>query len=166
MIVGGTTTQTPGVPTATAPAAATRTGRTGTLALTAKDDDPRFLVFVDGVYVGASDELDGTLTLTPGTHDVQLQADGRPARRFTVRIAAGKTTTHDTDLAGEDERLAEAGRPHTAGPGSHEVAGRSQDVADSGHIYIIAGCYAGNVPPVAATLPAGCDAARLTTLAR
>jgi hypothetical protein len=33
-------------------------------------------------------------------------------------------------------------------------------------LYVIPGCYAGNVPPAVGALPTGCDAARLTTIHR
>ena len=38
--------------------------------------------------------------------------------------------------------------------------------ADSGTLYVIPGCYAGNVRPDAQRLPKGCDPARTTIVAR
>jgi hypothetical protein len=128
------------------------------LTLNRGDDDGPVAVFVDGTYVGSTEQLGDDLTLDAGSHVVDVQADGHPAQRFTVRVAAGKTTTHDLTRSSAEGRA-------TSTPAS--ASGAESD----GHpartpIFIIAGCYAGNVPPVAATLPAGCDPARMTTLER
>lgn len=157
VIVGAGTTKVPGESTPAKPAAATRQGRTGSLTIDTKDDDTPFAVFVDGLYAGSSDQLGRSLTLEAGAHQVEVQADGHPAQRFSVRIAAGKTTTHATDL-----RFAGSGDGRVA----DGVAASGSDADGPARLYIIAGCYAGNVPPVPATLPAGCDAARMTTLSR
>lgn len=46
------------------------------------------------------------------------------------------------------------------------TAERPAPAVASGPVYIIPGCYAGNVPPVAQTLPRGCDATLVTVLSR
>lgn len=152
VIVGADTTTKPGLSTSKPAAAATRTGRTGTLAFDTKDDDTPFLVFVDGAYLGASDDLGTSLTLPAGSHEIEVQADGRPSTRVSVRIASGKTTTHEISFGARED-----GAPAPVAQAS---------AVDSGRVYIIPGCYAGNVPPVAATLRAGCDAAKVTLLER
>lgn len=161
VIVGGEATKAPGVSAATpSPAAATRTGRTGTLAFDTKDDETPFLVFVDGAYLGSSDDLGHSLTLPAGSHEVEVQADGQASKRFTVRIAAGKTTTHETSVRAGDPASTPAGS--TAAP----ATAAEHPQVESGRLYIIAGCYAGNVPPSTSTLPAGCDPSRVTLLER
>lgn len=159
VIVGSGTTKVPGEQVAPTAAAATRQGRTGTLTLDTKEDDTPFSVFVDGTYVGSSEQLGTSLTLDAGVHRIEVQADGHPAQRFSVRIGAGKATTHETDLrGGQADDAITAAAPVQADEGSRsEVPAR---------LYIIAGCYAGNVPPVPSTLPAGCDPSRVTTLTR
>ena len=158
VIVGAGTTSLPGESAPAKPAAATRQGRTGSLTIDTKDDDTPFAVFVDGLYAGSSDQLGASLTLDAGVHQVEVQADGHTAQRFSVRIAAGKTTTHSTDL----RAAGSVGGNHPVDGG---VAAGSRADGPT-RLYLIAGCYAGNVPPVPATLPAGCDAARVTTLSR
>lgn len=158
VIVGAGTTKAPGESTPAKAAAATRQGRTGSLTIDTKDDDTPFAVFVDGLYVGSSEQLGESLTLDAGAHRVEVQADGHPAQRFSVRIAAGKTTTHATDLR--------ASGTHDEGHAVEGAAAAPTSDAGPARLFIIAGCYAGNVPPVPATLPAGCDPSRMTTLSR
>jgi hypothetical protein len=106
-------------------------------------------LYVDGYYVGITDGNDD-VDLTAGAHRVELRADGYEPVAFDVRLSSQRPVTYRARLA--VARSAEQPMPPpTSGPMT---------------LYVIPGCYAGNVPPAAVTLPAGCDATRLTTLPR
>jgi hypothetical protein len=106
-------------------------------------------LYVDGYYVGITDGNDD-VDLAAGAHRVELRADGYEPVAFDVRLSSQRPVTYRARLA--VARSAEQPMPPpTSGPMT---------------LYVIPGCYAGNVPPAAVTLPAGCDATRLTTLPR
>ena len=58
-------------------------------------------VYVDGTLVGTVDEFDGLthhLDLEPGTHALELRADGYQSATKDVNVSAGKTTTERLSL--------------------------------------------------------------------
>ncbi len=129
----------------------------GTLRL---DVEPAALVqvFVDGFFVGTPSDFRGDLELEAGTHRVELRAPGYHTLSLDVQIAPGRIATYRRALdpvggaAPPDTPAAVAPAPDVpAAP----VAPRT--------IYMIPGCYLGNVPPQEASLPATCDASRVTT---
>jgi hypothetical protein len=106
-------------------------------------------VYVDGYYVGASDGSDD-LDLTAGPHRVEVRADGYEPVTFDVRLSSRQPVTYRARLARiQAEPTTSALR--TSAPMT---------------LYVIPGCYAGNVPPSRVTLAPGCDPSRLTTLER
>jgi hypothetical protein len=54
-------------------------------------------VFVDNYYAGIVDDFDGTfqrLSLTPGTHQIEIRRPGAAPLSFDVRIDAGRSITY------------------------------------------------------------------------
>lgn len=107
-------------------------------------------IFVDGYYIGTSDELGTALQLEAGPRRLELRAPGYEPLTFGARIDANRTLTYRETLRREDAAASAASpsRPTVAPPAA---------LALPMTLYVIPGCYAGNVPPTAAMLPAGCD---------
>jgi hypothetical protein len=108
-------------------------------------------LFIDGYYVGTTGELGPGLELAAGPHSIELRAAAFEPLRFNVSIAANRTLTYRESL-----------KPAAGAPDAPEPA-RAIAAAPS-TLYVIPGCYAGNVAPEAASLPKGCDRSRMTTL--
>jgi hypothetical protein len=102
--------------------------------------------YVDGYVVGSSAELGHDIELNAGARRVEIRAEGYKPLTFDTRIGVGVETTYRGTL----ERLAEgpSDPPKPTGPKT---------------MYVIPGCYMGNVPPDRDALPKGCDARRMTT---
>ena len=119
-------------------------------------------IYVDGVYVGTPADLGDELELTPGTRRIELRASGYRALTFSAEIVDGRLITYRGSL----ERVAV--RPAAPAPPSEPAAPVAADapVAPAGGkvMYMIPGCYLGNVSPKNVTLPAGCDISKLTTI--
>lgn len=145
-------------PTASAPTAAVPVKSepalpaTGTLELAPSSGSA--LVFVDGYFAGTADQIGRSLALDAGSHTVELRTEGRPAQTARVRIVAGRTLRYEDAFAPVHEAAAPDPPPSAAA------------VPPPQTVYVIAGCYAGNVPPSQVALPHGCDPARATTLER
>jgi hypothetical protein len=99
-------------------------------------------VFVDSFYAGtiADIEAQRVLTLVAGPHRIELQASGYQPKTFDVRIDPNDTIVYRAALDRERTAATAAARP--TGPT---------------RMYVIPGCYAGNMAPRADRLPAGCD---------
>lgn len=106
-------------------------------------------VFVDGAFVGMPRELGGELALSPGSRRIEIRAAGHETLVFDARIQAGRTITY----RGELTSIAVKAPP----PPVYVPAG-------SQTLYLIPGCYLGNVPPDPKRLPAGCDISRMKTI--
>ena len=140
---------------ATVPARSERTPGppvTGTLELVPSSG--AYLVFVDGYFAGTSDQIGPALALEAGPHTVELRAEGRPAQSARVRIVPGRVLRYEDAFTLAPEAVAPEQTPAAAA------------VPPPQTVYVIAGCYAGNVPPAQVALPRGCDAAKATTLGR
>ena len=98
-------------------------------------------VFVDSFYAGTIADIGAqrVLALAAGPHRIELRAAGYQTVTFDVRIDPNDTVVYRARL--ERERPAPAAvRP--TGPT---------------RMYVIPGCYAGNMAPRADRLPSGCD---------
>jgi hypothetical protein len=107
-------------------------------------------VFVDGFYVGIAEEfglLGRPLTVTAGTHRVELRAPGYETILFSARIDPNQILRY----RGEMQLLA---RPPVVFVPAQPAAAKS--------LYVIPKCYAGDKPPTGA-LPPGCDRKNLQT---
>ena len=98
-------------------------------------------VFVDSFYVGTIADIESqrVLALPAGPHRIELRAPGYQTVTFDVRIDPNDTVVYRARL--ERERPAPAAARPTG----------------STRMYVIPGCYAGNMAPRADRLPSGCD---------
>jgi hypothetical protein len=115
--------------------------------------DPQ--IFIDGYYVGLySDAPGGELTVDAGAHTIELHEDGYDPLHAEIRVPEDATVTYVAELkwiAPLPARLVEDPRPSSPPPAPTTI-------------YVIPGCYVGNVPPRDVLLPAGCDAAKAVVL--
>jgi hypothetical protein len=102
-------------------------------------------LFVDGYYVGMTDEIGTSIEMPAGAHTVELRGEGYEPVRFSVRLAAGQWMTYRETLRGPGPATADTSRAPVT-------------------LYVIPGCFAGSVRPEAASLPQGCDLGRLHTI--
>jgi hypothetical protein len=103
------------------------------------------LVMVDNAFVGNVEDLQTVgVTLSAGRHWVDLEAPNYDRKTIEVNIRAGEPLRYRFDMA--PTRSAQV---IPAPPRPLQT------------MYMIAGCYAGNRPPVAANLPKGCDVAKV-----
>jgi hypothetical protein len=112
-------------------------------------------VYVDGYYVGTAAEFNTSSSgrpLEPGPHRVEIRADGFQPALFDVRISPAVSISYRKAL-----EPAEPPPPPTRAVSEPRTPGPTR-------FYMIPGCYAGNRPPRADWLPAGCDPARVRTL--
>ena len=105
-------------------------------------------VYVDGYFVGTVVEFGGALDA--GVHRVEILEPGFETLVFDVRIFPNETTRYGRDL----RRI--AGAPKRNAPIAARPAPKT--------LYVIPRCYAGDTPPVASQLPAGCDASHVRTV--
>lgn len=128
---------------------------TGTLRL---DVQPHGIVqlYVDGYYVGTVDDVNGELALEPGAHRIEMRAPGYETAIVDVKIERDRAITYRGAL----ERRG-AMTPAPEPPIRPDV---SQPPRSPEPVYIIPGCYLGNIPPKDAGLPATCDPSRVIVL--
>jgi hypothetical protein len=110
-------------------------------------------VYVDGYYVGMPDDFNGELELGEGAHGIEIRAPGHETLAFEVKIAPDRPVTYRGAL-----------KPADAPPGATGVAPKPVTPATPMTLYVIPGCYAGNVAPKDVALPATCDLSRLVTI--
>ena len=111
--------------------------------------DPQ--IYVDGYYVGMLSDASGELTLDAGAHTLEMRQDGYETLHVDVQVPVEGLITY----RGTMKRIAAAPVAVARVPASpnHPTPAPST-------IYMIPGCYVGNVPPKDASLPAGCDEGR------
>ena len=121
-------------------------GATGWLVLELQSGvDPQ--IYVNGYYVGLlSDTNGGELTLNAGPHVVELRAEGYEALHVDIQIAADRVVRYH----GEMKALRSSVEPPRRR--TPEPSPRTPTI-----IYLIPGCYVGNVTPREIALPAGCN---------
>lgn len=108
-------------------------------------------VFVDGYYIGTTEELGTGLELEAGPRRLELRAPGYEPLTFGARIDANRTLTYRETLRRRDGGAASAAPPSVPTVAPPAAPGVPMT------LYVIPGCYAGNVPPTSAMLPTGCD---------
>ena len=106
-------------------------------------------IYVDGVYVGTPSDHRGELELRAGAHRIEVRAPGYEPMTFDVRVEAERGITYRGDLR-PTGALPPAAAPPVVPTGSKTL-------------YVIHGCYLGNVLPDRDRLPAGCDISRMKT---
>lgn len=108
-------------------------------------------IYVDGVFVGTPADHRGELELRAGAHRIEIRAPGYEPLTFDVRIEAERGVTYRGDL----RAAAAPPPPAAAAPVVVPTGNRT--------LYVIPGCYLGNVLPDRDRLPAGCDISRMKT---
>jgi hypothetical protein len=106
-------------------------------------------VWVDGYYVGSADDFDGsprTLALDAGPHTIELDEPAHETVRFEVKTVSNEPIIYRRALTRVSIAVP-APIPSTSTP-----------------VFLIPGCYLGNVPPKDAGLPATCDLSRAVRL--
>ena len=108
-------------------------------------------VFVDSFYAGRIADIDDqrVLTLAAGPHRIELRAQEYTPVTFDVRIDPNETITYRAALERARPSMPTSVEPRPAGPT---------------RIYVIPGCYAGNLAPRADRLPAGCNVKQVRVL--
>jgi hypothetical protein len=111
--------------------------------------EPRQLlqVFVDGVYVGSLADLGDEIELRLGTRRIELRAPGYRTLIFDTEIVPDRTVVYRGVLEAMAPAAPPSAAPSPASPGT----------PSSRTIYVIPGCYMGNVAPKAADLRPSCD---------
>lgn len=100
--------------------------------------------YVDGIFMGTSSQLGNQVETTAGGRRLEVRRAGYKPIAFDVRIAEGSITM----FRGTLEPIAEVpGVPPPA------IGGRT--------LYVIPGCYFGNIRPQQADLRQGCDLAAM-----
>ena len=110
-------------------------------------------IYVDGVYVGTPADLGDEFDLVPGTRRIEVRARGYKTLTFDAEIVENRSITYRGAL----ERDATVPPPPPSPKPPVVVATGSKTM------YVIPGCYLGNVSPKEIVLPAGCDISKLTT---
>jgi hypothetical protein len=113
-------------------------------------DPPVAQVVVDGVAAGTVADFRGVgVLLTAGPRHVELRSPGYESTTFDINIVTNQPAVYRGGLT-PLRKVAEAGAP---------ALRRGSDT-----VYVIPGCYAGNRPPRAGSLPPGCDIKRARTV--
>ena len=114
--------------------------------------EPRNLIqiYIDGVYVGTPADVGDELGLSPGVRHIELRAPGFASKSFDADIVLDRSITYRAQLE-RDPSAPPPPAPIVTKPGSRTM-------------YVIPGCYMGNVAPTQANLRPGCDMSKLTTI--
>jgi len=110
-------------------------------------------VFVDGYFIGGLADLGDEIELRLGARRIELRAPGYRTLVFDTEIVSDRTIVYRGVL----ERIA-----NTPAAPPADVIVKPSAAPGSRTIYVIPGCYVGNVPPVPSNLRAGCDISKLS----
>jgi hypothetical protein len=132
--------------------------------------EPRHLiqVYVDGLYFGTIDDLGDDIEMRLGVRRIELRAPGYRTLIFDTRIEFDRMVVYRGALDPIEVVAEPPSVPRT--PLAPEAAQARQAAeapkAPQGGrtMYLIPGCYMGNVQPTAAMLPPGCDISKLITM--
>jgi hypothetical protein len=105
-------------------------------------------VYLDGYYVGTTEDLSRPIDVTSGRHSIEIRADGYQAAQDDIAVAAGRAMTYRSLLT------------HAPDPPAAVSAPPVVESARPKTFYVIPGCYVGDVLPEESTVPAGCDPRR------
>jgi hypothetical protein len=113
-------------------------------------------VFVDGLYVGTPGDLGDEIELRLGARRIELRAPGYRTLIFDTEIVPERAIIYRGAL-----EPATSTAPRSPASPSAPEAPKAPEAPQSARpptkMYLIPGCYLGNVAPEAATLRAGCD---------
>lgn len=126
--------------------------------------EPRHLlqVFVDGLYVGTIADLGDDIELRLGVRRIELRAPGYRTLIFDTQIVFDRTVVYRGAL----ELMEPDAGATSATDATSATRAPDAPVAPAGSrtMYLIPGCYMGNVEPTAAMLRPGCDISKLKTI--
>jgi hypothetical protein len=119
--------------------------------------EPRELlqVFVDGFFVGGLADLGDEIELRLGPRRIELRAPGYRTLVFDTEIVVDRTIVYRGAL----ERV-----PNGSTPPPADAIVKPAPAPGSRTIYVVPGCYVGNVMPVQSNLRAGCDISKLSKI--
>jgi len=131
--------------------------------------EPRHMlqIFVDGLYLGTVADLGDDIELRLGARRIELRAPGYRTLIFDTRIELDRTVVYRGALEMETDAGATGatgGTSATRAPVAPVTPVAPVAPAGSRTMYLIPGCYMGNVEPTAAMLRPGCDIGKLTTM--
>jgi len=101
-------------------------------------------VYLDGYYVGTTEDLARSMDVTSGRHSIEIRADGYQPVQDDIALAAGRSVTYRGQLTQAPEPPAASAPP-------------AVESTRPKTFYVIPGCYVGDVLPEESTVPAGCD---------
>jgi len=117
-------------------------------------------LFVDGLFVGTPEDLGNEVDLEAGPRHIEIRAPGYESLLFDARIDPRRVITYrgKLDPIARVPREAPAARRETptAPPAAVATGNRT--------IYVIPGCYLGNVMPQKEKLREGCDLGSMKTI--
>ena len=118
-------------------------------------------VFVDGLYIGTLADLGEELELRLGARRIELRAPGYRTLIFNTEIVPDRMIVYRGAL-----ELNATAAPSTAAPRTPAADAPQAPALTPGSrtMYVIPGCYMGNVSPKDIKLRPGCDIANLTTI--
>ncbi len=111
-------------------------------------------VYLDGYYVGTTEDLNRAMDVTSGRHSIEIRADGYQPAQDDIAVAAGRSVTYRGLLTRA---------PEPPAPVSVSAAVESTRPKT---FYVIPGCYVGDVLPDESNVPAGCDPQRAIAVRR
>ena len=120
-------------------------------------------VFVDGLYIGTLADVGDEIELRLGARRIELRAPGYRTLIFDTEIVSDRVIVYRGAL----ERAPEAPAPQapqTPQPPQAPQAPEAPQAPGSRIMYVIPGCYLGNVQPTAGMLRPGCDISKLITM--
>ena len=111
-------------------------------------------VYLDGAYVGTAGRAWEDLDVDAGQHLIEVRADGYQPLQDSLLVTGGRSIRYTGTL-----------KPEVRAPEPQAAPERSGARIPLTY-YVIPGCYAGNVRPEEAGLPANCDPRRAITVTR
>jgi hypothetical protein len=113
-------------------------------------------IFVDGLYLGTLSDIGDEIELRLGARRIELRAPGYRTLIFDTEIVPDRTIIYRGAL--EPIAVAPVAPVAPASPVAPDAP------AGSRVIYVIPGCYMGNVSPKDIPMRPGCDISKLTTI--
>jgi len=138
---------------------------TGFLRLEIEPQQP-VQVFVDGLYIGTLGDLGIELELRLGPRRIELRAPGYRTLVFDTQIAFDRMVIYRGALERVEDAPNAPDAPAPQAPQAPQApkAPQAPQAPGSRTMYLIPGCYVGNVKPTASMLRPGCDISKMTTM--
>ena len=130
------------------------------------DVDPpgQWQLFVDGVYYGTADDLGTEVELPVGPRRIEMHARGYQPLVFDACITTERTITYRGTMLPSGAAARPTGPSPSVVPPEGPAPAPPAVATGSRTIYVIPGCYLGNVAPQKEKLRDGCDMSGLKTI--